>query len=130
MDSCWTTGMCSLRLPNKLKNLPAMGRWSLPTASVREIAKSAPRFVSKTGVRYIKIKVANNLEHDLERIKAIAQIIERHRGDDYNTTIDGNEQYETAEDFDVLVDRMKGTAELETFWKNTLCIEQPLPGKL
>jgi len=91
------------------------------------LPQSLEEYVSKTGVRYIKIKVANNLEHDLERIKTIAQIVEQHRGDDYNTTLDGNELYKTAEDFDVLVDRIKGSPELETFWKNTLSIEQPLP---
>jgi hypothetical protein len=46
--------------------------------------------------------------------------------DDYRLTLDGNEQYSRAEEFDDLIEVLRGTAALQTLWRNTLVIEQPL----
>ncbi len=83
-------------------------------------------YVERTGTRFFKIKVANDLDHDQFRLVTIAQIVERHRGDDYRITLDGNEQYTSAAEFDALIDALESTAELATLWKNTIAIEQPL----
>jgi len=83
-------------------------------------------YVERTGIRYFKIKVSNQLEKDLERLRVIAAIVEHHRSDDYHVTLDGNEQYANATDFDELIAAIRDNANLQTLWKNTLLIEQPL----
>lgn len=88
--------------------------------------QSLEEYVQQTGLRYFKIKVSNRLDHDLQRLAAIASLIERHRGGDYRLTLDGNEQYPSAESFDALIAAIVSRPELQTLWANTLLIEQPL----
>lgn len=83
-------------------------------------------YVEQSGLRYFKIKVSNQLTTDLDRLRAIAAIVEHHRDDDYRVTLDGNEQYSGASDFDELIDAIRDDAKLQTLWRNTLLIEQPL----
>lgn len=83
-------------------------------------------YIEHSGIRYFKIKVSNGLDHDVARLKTIAALIEKHRGPDYRVTLDGNEQYKTAAQFDELMDTLRATPELEMLLENTLVIEQPL----
>jgi len=83
-------------------------------------------YVERTGIRYFKVKVANRPDDDLARLEAIASIVEHHRGDDYRITLDGNEQYSSADEFDALIDAVERNPRLATLWANTLVIEQPL----
>ena len=82
-------------------------------------------YVTRRGVRYFKIKVANRLEEDLDRLRRLARVLQRHHGRDYRLTLDGNEQYKHPEEFVVFVGRIRGCGELETLWDNVLAIEQP-----
>jgi hypothetical protein len=88
--------------------------------------QSLEQYVRQLGVRYFKIKVSNRLDADLDRLRGIARVIERQRGSDYHVTLDGNEQYGSADEFLHLVDRLSTDPALETLWRNTLLIEQPL----
>lgn len=88
--------------------------------------QSLEQYVQQTGVRYFKVKVCNQLEHDLQRLRSLAAVVERSRGTEYRLTLDGNEQYTRAEDFDELIDAIRADAELQSLWQNTLLIEQPL----
>jgi hypothetical protein len=83
-------------------------------------------YVQQTGTRYFKVKLANRLEHDLERLRRVAAIIERHRGGDYRLTLDGNELYSQTEEFDELIYALQRDPALRTLWQNTLVIEQPM----
>jgi hypothetical protein len=83
-------------------------------------------YVQTTGTRYFKVKVSNRLDHDRQRLQHFAAVVERHLGDDYGLTLDGNEQYQRAEEFDALVEVLRSTPALQTLWHNTLAIEQPL----
>lgn len=87
-------------------------------------------YVKQTGLRYFKIKVSNQLERDLDRLRTFAQLVEGTRGLDYRVTLDGNEQYKTAEDFDRFVDAIEADPALAVFWRNVLAIEQPLERKI
>jgi hypothetical protein len=82
-------------------------------------------YVTRRGVRYFKVKVANRLEEDLDRLRRLARVLQRHHGRDYRLTLDGNEQYKHPEAFVVFVGRIRGDGELETLWDNVLAIEQP-----
>lgn len=84
------------------------------------------QYITRTGTRYFKIKVSNHLEHDLQRLATFAALVERHLGNDYRVTLDGNEQYDRAEDFDLLMESMRAAPVLQTLLQNTLAIEQPL----
>lgn len=88
------------------------------------------QYVKSCGVRYFKIKVSNQLDYDMDRLESIARIIERHRDADYRVTLDGNELYAQAEDFDGLVAAIKANPSLGQLWDNTLLIEQPLPRRI
>jgi len=87
-------------------------------------------YVVQTGTRYFKVKVSNNLDVDRQRLIDIAAICERHLGNDYRLTLDGNEQYKQADQFDALIEHLRSTPELETLLANTLAIEQPLDRKI
>jgi len=83
-------------------------------------------YIEQTGTRYFKIKVANDLDADLERLRAIAALVEKHRGGDYRVTIDGNEQFTTPDEVETLVDAILTSPPLARLWENLLAIEQPL----
>ncbi len=83
-------------------------------------------YIGQSGLRYFKIKVSNRLDHDLARLQQIASLVEHQRGADYGVTLDGNEQYKSAADFQGLIDAIQATPGLNTLWSNTICIEQPL----
>ena len=82
-------------------------------------------YATRRGVRYYKVKVSNRLEQDLERLTRIARLLHAHLGDDYRLTLDGNEQYKRAEDFEELIGEMRARPGLATLWNNVLVIEQP-----
>ena len=84
------------------------------------------QYLKETGIRYLKIKVANDLAGDLLRLRTIAALLRQIRGSDYSVTLDGNEQYKRADDFLALIDAMGSDRQLETLWQNVLAIEQPL----
>ena len=90
------------------------------------LPQALEQYVQHTGTRYLKIKVGNNLDNDIARLTAIAELVERHRANDYQLTIDGNEQYKSAEEFDELIQAIESNSSLATLWSNTLAIEQPL----
>ncbi|MCP4167321.1 MAG: hypothetical protein GY759_15740 [Chloroflexi bacterium] len=76
------------------------------------------------GLRYFKIKVNGDDEHDLARLTRIAQIIETSLPD-YAFTLDGNEQYTTVEIFQTFWHRLMAEPELAGFMQHLLYVEQP-----
>ena len=52
--------------------------------------------IAAYGHRWFKLKVGGELAADLERLRAIAAVLERIPGG-YAATLDGNEQYEDVE---------------------------------
>jgi L-alanine-DL-glutamate epimerase-like enolase superfamily enzyme len=88
--------------------------------------QSIEDYIQQTGMRYFKLKLANDPPRDRQRLLALAALVERYRGEDYRLTLDGNEQYKRPEDFQALADLLLGTPQLATLVKNTLVIEQPL----
>lgn len=78
---------------------------------------------------YFKIKVNGQLETDLERLRAIAGLLDA-AGTEYHLSLDGNEQYKEMEGFLELVRRIEADPALQRFWASTLYIEQPLERSL
>jgi len=48
------------------------------------------QYVQRSGLKYFKIKVSNDIERDLARLTTIAELVEQHCGDDYFVPLDGN----------------------------------------
>ena len=91
------------------------------------LPQALEEYVERCSLRYLKVKVSNQLEHDCGRLRAIAKLMERHRGGDYFVTLDGNELYTTGEEFIALVEAMRSDPALAQLWENILLIEQPFP---
>jgi L-alanine-DL-glutamate epimerase-like enolase superfamily enzyme len=75
--------------------------------------------------RYFKLKVAGEARADVERLAAIAAVLERIEGA-YHVSLDGNEQYEDMQGVAELWARMKADARLARLVKSVLFIEQPV----
>lgn len=85
--------------------------------------------VQAYGHRYFKLKVGGKVEADVERLRAIAAVLDR-AGASYHASLDGNEQYESAEGVLELVRALRSDAKLQRLWQSILFIEQPIARKL
>jgi len=81
--------------------------------------------VTTYGHQYYKIKVGGDIEADIARLTAIADVLDRLAGD-YKLSLDGNEQYDDAEGVIELLDKMAEAPALERFCANIIFIEQPI----
>lgn len=81
--------------------------------------------IARYGHRYFKIKVSGELAADLERLAAIAAVLERIEGS-YYVTLDGNEQFDEVDGVLALWQRVAHDQRLKRLAASTLFIEQPL----
>ena len=75
------------------------------------------------GLTYFKVKVNGDLEADLARLAAIAELLDR-RDAEYQVTIDGNEQYREMDSLIGLLDAL--AAAQPRLYERVLYVEQPL----
>ena len=85
--------------------------------------------VQAYGHRYFKLKVSGNVDADLDRLQAIASVLDR-ATQPYHASLDGNEQYESAQGVQELVRGIQGRASLRRLWDSILFIEQPIARRL
>jgi hypothetical protein len=89
----------------------------LPETLEEVVARYAPR--------YFKLKVGGDARADVERLVAIAGVIDRIETP-YCATLDGNEQYDALQGVAELWARMKGEVRLARLVESVLFIEQPV----
>ncbi len=77
------------------------------------------------GQHYFKLKVGGDLKADIERLSKIASVLDR-MAEPYFATIDGNEQYATAEAALELWHAIEATPALKRLAQSTLFVEQPI----
>ncbi|HUN52474.1 MAG TPA: enolase C-terminal domain-like protein [Candidatus Sulfotelmatobacter sp.] len=77
------------------------------------------------GHRYYKLKVGGDLAADIDRLGRIAAVLDR-IPDPYRATLDGNEQYETAEAALALWRAIEAAPNLARLRAATLFVEQPI----
>lgn len=77
------------------------------------------------GHRYFKIKVRGEIAADIDRLKAIAAVLDQ-KAKPYKISLDGNEQYETVDGVLELIAAIEAENTLAEFWASTLFIEQPI----
>ncbi len=77
------------------------------------------------GHRWFKLKVGGDIAADIERLSAIAAVLDR-LAPGYRCTLDGNEQYETVEAVIALWERIAALPRLQTLANSVAFIEQPI----
>jgi len=75
--------------------------------------------------RYWKLKVGGNVAADVERLAAIASVLDRMHGG-YHASLDGNEQYEDTQGALALWRAMEVDARLKKLCASIIYIEQPV----
>lgn len=81
--------------------------------------------VNVYGHRYFKLKVSGKVDADMERLGAIAAVLDR-LPHPYRASLDGNEQYPDAEALNALLQRMRAAPALRRLCASILFIEQPI----
>jgi hypothetical protein len=89
------------------------------------LPQSLEEYAQVQQLSYFKVKVSGRLEADLDRLRAIASLLDA-TGAPYHLSLDGNEQYREMESFLELLRRIEADPALGRFWASTLYIEQPL----
>ncbi|WP_339775021.1 mandelate racemase [uncultured Thalassospira sp.] len=77
------------------------------------------------GHTFFKLKASGDVAADLHRLIAIAGVLDQKVGQ-YQLTIDGNEQFENADQVADLIDRIMAEPRLKNLWQSTLFLEQPI----
>jgi len=80
------------------------------------------------GQRYFKLKVAGNIAADLERLGAIAAVLQN-LTEPFFISLDGNEQYADALGVQELLVRIRATPALARLYDAILFVEQPIARK-
>jgi hypothetical protein len=89
------------------------------------LPETLEQVIDVCGHRYFKLKVGGQLADDLARLEAIAAALDR-ATEPYFVTLDGNEQYASADAVTELTSHIRRNAKLARLWRSTLFIEQPL----
>jgi hypothetical protein len=81
--------------------------------------------VARYGHRWFKLKVSGDAGADVERLSAIASVLDR-IARPYHASLDGNEQYDDFDGVAALWSKMKGEARLERLVASIIFFEQPV----
>ena len=89
------------------------------------LPETLEQVISRYGHRWFKLKVGGNVKADVERLSAIAAVLER-ISEPYHASLDGNEQYEDANAVLGLWRAMKAEPSLKRLNASVVFIEQPI----
>jgi hypothetical protein len=81
--------------------------------------------IERYGHRWFKLKVGGEVKADVERLSAIAAVLDR-IPEPYRASFDGNEQYEDVDGVLELWSRIKKEARLKRLAQSVVFIEQPI----
>jgi hypothetical protein len=81
--------------------------------------------VARYRQRWFKLKVGGDARADVERLSAIAAVLDR-IPEPYHVSLDGNEQYEDMAGVAELLSKMKGEPRLRRLVESIIFIEQPV----
>ena len=81
--------------------------------------------IAAYGHRWFKLKVSGQQRHDLDRLSRIASVLDRSAAP-YFVSLDGNEQYATAQEVTELTAAIRATPKLARLWSSIAFIEQPI----
>jgi len=89
------------------------------------LPESLDEVVQRYGHRWFKLKVGGDAAADVERLSAIAAVLDR-IGEPYHATLDGNEQYADVEGIVTLWARIREQPRLKRLASSIVFIEQPI----
>jgi enolase-like protein len=81
--------------------------------------------IQRYGHRWFKLKVGGDIPADVERLSAIASVLDR-MSEQYQATLDGNEQYADVEGILALWKKLQGEPRLKRLVSSIVFIEQPI----
>ncbi len=81
--------------------------------------------IRRYGLRYFKIKLSGDIDHDLERLRKIDSVLDS-QNVDARVTLDGNEQFENMDALAELLCALAADSEPTRLLRGLLYIEQPL----
>ena len=81
--------------------------------------------IARYGHRWFKLKVGGDAQADVERLSAIAAVLDRIQ-EPYQASLDGNEQYEDVDGVLALWRAIKATPRLKRLSSSIVFIEQPI----
>ena len=88
------------------------------------LPESLEEVVGAYGHRYFKLKVAGQIDADIDRLSRIASVLDR--GQSYQATLDGNEQYRDIDEVTALWRRIGEEPRLARLKSSIIFIEQPI----
>jgi L-alanine-DL-glutamate epimerase-like enolase superfamily enzyme len=89
------------------------------------LPESLEEVVATYGQRYFKLKVAGQIDADIDRLARIASVLDK-AGTPYQATLDGNEQYHDISEVTALWRRIGEGPRLARLKSSILFIEQPI----
>lgn len=89
------------------------------------LPQSLEAVIATYGNRYFKLKIGADIDANVERLIAVASVLDGSTPD-YKVTLDGNEQFAGADGVVALAERIAATPALASLWSSTLFIEQPI----
>lgn len=81
--------------------------------------------IAAYGHRWFKLKVGGDVSADIDRLAAIAGVLDR-TASPYLVSIDGNEQYQDADGVLALLDGLDAAPHLDRFRRSIVYLEQPI----
>lgn len=82
--------------------------------------------VKEYGLKRFKIKLSGDIDRDIARLISISEILQEQQIEDYAYTLDGNENFENAEDFVSLWKGLTQQRTLNEFLSRLIFVEQPI----
>jgi L-alanine-DL-glutamate epimerase-like enolase superfamily enzyme len=89
------------------------------------LPETLEQVIQRYGHRWFKLKVGGDVKNDIERLAAIASVLDR-IPEGYQATLDGNEQYDSAEQALALWRAVRADARLKQLAARVAFIEQPV----
>ena len=89
------------------------------------LPETLEQVIQTYGHRYFKLKVAGQLQADLDRLRAIAHVLDR-VAEPYWVSLDGNEQFKRPDQLVELLQAMRHAPDLKRLCDSILFIEQPI----
>ncbi|WDR06171.1 mandelate racemase [Devosia rhodophyticola] len=86
---------------------------------------SLESYIRTDELGYLKIKLGGDQPADIARLGEIADVVKA-LGRPIQVTLDGNEQYQSIDDFAAVIDDIRAIPALDALYQSILFIEQPL----
>ncbi len=125
LDARLTPDLAGFDLDGFLGGLKPLGAVAIRhTVGLLDDPEDLRGLLARERLSRFKIKLGGDVAEDVERLKAIARVLDTAEG--YRATLDGNEQYADAAALAGLMEAMERDPALAVFRQHLLYVEQPI----